>query len=263
MSMPHRTIRGRILYTSRKRGREGAQRGDERFTITHHADGTRTLRATCEIWDPPPVLRDVTLTLGADYAPRDAFVRLTVDDRFVGSAWFLFGEHEASCEGHTRTEGRFSQRLSLAQRAPAFGAHPIQSDAWLTRLVPDRPTTQPVPRQTRILLPSVDHRGATGPMLATHPGVTIQFVGRESIEVPAGRFEALHYRFIEGSEDETVSRNAPGEHPPYDLWCTADDDRILLRSIATGYMQTQYELASLEIAPAQARPRGPEISRAE
>jgi hypothetical protein len=36
-------------------------------------------------------------------------------------------------------------------------------------------------------------------------------------------------------------------HPPYDLWCTADDDRLLLRSIATGYMQTQYELISLEI----------------
>lgn len=178
----------------------GRERGDERFTITEHADGTRTLRATCE--------------------------------------------------GHTRAEGRIHQRLALARRAPAFGAHPIQSDAWLTRLVPDRPSDSPAPRQTGILLPSVDHRGATGPMLTTHPGVTIQFVGRESVEVPAGRFDALHYRFIEASEDEATSQNAPGQHPPYDLWCTADEHRILLRSIATGYMQTQYELASLEISPA-------------
>jgi hypothetical protein len=245
MPMPHRTIRGRILYTSRKPGREGERRGDERFTITNHADGQRTLRATCEIWDAPPVLRDVTLTLGADHCPRDAFVRLSIDDRFVGSSWFLFGEHEATCEGSTRAEGRFSQRLSLSRRAPAFGAHPIQGDAWLTRLVAEDSTSAPV--QSDILLPSVDHRGATGPRLAIHPGVRIRCLGRETIEVPAGRFEALHYRFTERSEDESASLNAPGMHPPYDLWCTADDDRILLRSIATGYMQTQYELGSLEI----------------
>jgi len=30
----------------------------------------------------------------------------------------------------------------------------------------------------------------------------------------AGRFDAFHYRFIERSEDESTSRNAPGEHPP-------------------------------------------------
>lgn len=246
MPMPHRTIRGRIVYTSRKPGREGQVRGDERFTITVHGDGTRTLRATCEIWDPPTVLRDVTLTLGADHAPRDAFVRLTVADQFVGSSWFLFGEHEALCEGLTRAEGRITQRLPLARRAPAFGAHPIQSDAWMTRLVPPDGARGPAPRQTGILLPSVDHRGATGPMLVTHPGATISFVGRETIDVPAGRFDAFHYRFIERSEDESTSRNAPGEHPPYELWCTADDERILLRSIATGYMQTQYEPAELE-----------------
>jgi hypothetical protein len=246
MPMPHRAIRGRIAYTSRKPGREGQPRGDERFTITVHGDGSRTLRATCEIWDPPTVLRDVTLTLGPDHAPRDAFVRLTVDDRFVGSSWFLFGEHAAICEGLTRAEGRLSQRLPLPRRAPAFAAHPIQSDAWLTRLAPDAPAAGPAPPQTGILMPSVDHRGATGPMLATHPGLGFRFVGRETVEVPAGRFDALHYRFVEGNEDEAQSRNAPGEHPPYDLWCTADDERILLRSISTGYMQTQYELVSLE-----------------
>lgn len=246
----HRTIRGHIVYTSRKPGREGQVRGDERFTITVHGDGTRTLRATCEIWDPPIVLRDVTLTLGPDHAPHDAFVRLKVDDQFVGSSWFLFDEHEAQCEGLTRSEGRISQRLPLPGRAPAFAAHPLQSDAWLTRLAPDRPGSGRTAVQAGILMPSVDHRGATGPMLATHPGLRFECVGRETIEVPAGRFDALHYRFIERNEDEASSRNAPGDHPPYDLWCTADDERIFLRSIATGYMQTQYELATLEGWPA-------------
>lgn len=247
MAMPHRTLRGRIVYTSRKSGREGMQRGEERFTITTHGDGARTLRATCEIWDPPPVLRDVTLTLGPDHRPRDAFVRLTVADRCVGSSWFLFGAQEASCEGFTRNDGRISQRLDLAAPAAGFGAHPIQSDAWLTRLAAPDDAQAATRVQRGILLPSLDHRGASGPMLAVHPGVRIHCVGRERITVPAGSFDALHYRFIENDAAESDTRNAPGMHPPYDLWCTADDDRLLLRSIATGYMQTQYELASLEV----------------
>ena len=45
----HRTISGKILYTSRKPGREGQERGREWFTFTHHTDGKRSLRARCEI----------------------------------------------------------------------------------------------------------------------------------------------------------------------------------------------------------------------
>ena len=39
--------------------------------------------------------------------------------------------------------------------------------------------------------------------------------------------------------------NLPEEHPPYDVWCTADDDYILLQAGAGGYMQTHYELVEL------------------
>jgi predicted dehydrogenase len=35
------------------------------------------------------------------------------------------------------------------------------------------------------------------------------------------------------------------EHPPYDVWCTADEDYILLKASAGGYMQTHYELTEL------------------
>ena len=41
--------------------------------------------------------------------------------------------------------------------------------------------------------------------------------------------------------------NLPEEHPPYDVWCTADDDYLLLRASAEGYMQTHYELTALTI----------------
>ena len=58
--MQHRSIRGRIRYTSRKPDRLGQVRGDERFHFTRHTDGKITLRAHCEIEEPAPtVLRDV------------------------------------------------------------------------------------------------------------------------------------------------------------------------------------------------------------
>ena len=41
------------------------------------------------------------------------------------------------------------------------------------------------------------------------------------------------------------SPGLPQEHPPYDVWCTNDDDYILLKAGAAGYMQTHYELVEL------------------
>ncbi len=43
--MLHRTVRGRIAYTSKKPERMNQLRGDERFTFTHHTDGKIVLRA--------------------------------------------------------------------------------------------------------------------------------------------------------------------------------------------------------------------------
>ena len=54
----------------------------------------------------------------------------------------------------------------------------------------------------------------------------------------AGTFDALHFKFV----------SAPGlpvEHPPYDIWCTADDDYVFLKGVIGGYMQTYYELVEL------------------
>ena len=89
-----------------------------------------------------------------------------------------------------------------------------------------------------ILLSSPDHRGATGPMLFGID-LAIEFVGRETVKVAAGKFEALHFRFVD----------IPGlllEHPPYDLWCTDDGEYVLLKAQVGGYMQTAYELTAYD-----------------
>ena len=94
--------------------------------------------------------------------------------------------------------------------------------------------------RVRVFLTSPDHRGATGPFFFV-TSFDLVYVGEEEIEVAAGVFQARHFQ-VTGT-----AGNLPQEHPPYDVWCTADDDYLLLRASAEGYMQTHYELTDVVI----------------
>jgi hypothetical protein len=95
-------------------------------------------------------------------------------------------------------------------------------------------------RVKNIMLSSPDHRGATGPQLFPI-AFSLVYVGEEDITVAAGSFKARHFQVTDTAE------GLPEEHPPYDVWVTADDDYILLKAGAQGYMQTHYELLELSI----------------
>ena len=88
------------------------------------------------------------------------------------------------------------------------------------------------------MLTSPDHRGATGPMLFAL-GFGLEFVGRESVTVAAGTFDAFHFRYVD------TAGQLPEEHPPYDVWCSADGNYLYLQGGVGGYMQTRYELVEL------------------
>jgi len=243
---PHKTLRGHIHYTSSKPGREGVERGREHFTITVHSDGRRTLRAHCEIDDEPNVLRDVTLTKNNNWDTLDAFVRLSLGDEQQGSSWFYFGDNGADCEGWTHERGRFSEHEAYDERPAIFGTHPIQGDAWHLSVI-DRSEGPKVRTFDRFLMTSLDHRGATGPSLVWHdPGMIIEFIGEETITVGAGTYDALHFCYGERGSTAQGS-NETNEHPPYEVWVTADGEFVLLKAQVTGYMMTQYELVSLEV----------------
>jgi hypothetical protein len=71
----------------------------------------------------------------------------------------------------------------------------------------------------------------------------VEFLGRESVTVAAGVFEALHFRF---GQDGGWAADDPLKHPTYHLWCTADGEYVFLKGHVTGYMQTRYELVEFE-----------------
>lgn len=232
--MTHKTVRGKILYTSKKPERMDQERGREYFSITRQADGVEVLQAHCEIDDAPNVVRDVVLAMNADASPLDCSVRLSVDDRFEGSGWFRFTDSYMECETYNWRDGRISQRIDIDKPVRWLQAHPICGDAILMRLydLSEGPGKQFFPD---LMLTSPDHRGATGPLLFKS-GLGIRYVGEEDITVQAGSFRARHFQVVD------TAGNLPEEHPPYDIWCTADDDYLFLKAAVAGYMQTHYEL---------------------
>lgn len=236
--MKHRSITGTILYTSKKPERLDQPRGIEHFRFTHHTDGKRTLRAHCEIEEPhPSVLRDIVYSLDEHGRPMDCHVRLTVDDRFMGSGWFRFTPDGVECESYGPAIGRLSQFMPLSEPIDGMGTHPVVADGYLLALFD---WAEGEKKKLRVLLPSPDHRGATPPMIS-EVNIDAVFLGRETVTVKAGIFAAKHFQFI----DDGTSGMA-GQHPPYDVWITDDTDGIMIQGGVGGYMQTWYELIELE-----------------
>ncbi|MCA3701156.1 MAG: hypothetical protein IM674_14120 [Brevundimonas sp.] len=236
--MKHRSITGTILYTSKKPDRLDQPRGIEHFRFTHHTDGKRTLRAHCEIEEPhPSVLRDIVYSLDEHGRPMDCHVRLTVDDRFMGSGWFRFTKDYVECESYGPTIGRLSQRMPLNGPIDGMGTHPVVADGYLLSLFD---WAEGEKKKLRVMLPSPDHRGATPPIIA-EVNIDAVFLGRETVTVRAGTFAAKHFQFIDDG-----SSGMAGQHPPYDVWITDDADAIMLQGGVGGYMQTWYELIALD-----------------
>ncbi|MBT0669238.1 hypothetical protein HT136_12780 [Novosphingobium profundi] len=237
----HRTISGTILYTSRKPGREGEERGREEFTFTHHGDGKKTLRARCEIDEPDPtVLRDVVYSLDENDRPMDCFVRLTVGDAFMGAGFFRFTDDTVECESYGPSIGRVSQSVPIGGAFDGFGTHPIAGDAYVTRRI-DRSRGIHT-RNLRCFMPSLDHRGASPPLI-TESNINLGYVGDERVTVPAGTFDCHKFRFSD--DDGTMIALNGKSHPPYEVWVTADEDALLVQAGVGGYMQTWYELVEL------------------
>lgn len=236
--MRHRTVRGRIRYTSKKPEMLDRERGREWFAFTHHGDGTTTLRAQCEIEEPEPtVLRDVIYSLDRSGRPLDLHVRLTVGDAFMGSGWLRHGDGFVECESFGPSIGRLSQRVDYDGPLDGFGTHPIVGDGYLTRCMDV--SKGPHRRTLRVFLPSPDHRGATPPMIA-EVKIDLEYRGDERVTVAAGSFDCRRFAFIdEGAMGGT-------QHPTYEMWVTADNDAIFVQGGVGGYMQTWYELVELQ-----------------
>lgn len=231
-------ITGKIAYLSHKEDRYGQERGREHFTITRQPDGLSVMQAHCEIDDAPAVSRDVMSTFDSEtLEPRDGFVRISVGHDYEGSGWFYFTDDESYCDVNNREDGREHKSLKMEARAGWFGHHAIINDGLLSRKFPL--DAQPGKKwMERVMMSSPDHRGATGPMLFPLR-FSLVLIGDEEATTPAGTFMTRKFHITDTAE------GLPEEHPPYEMWCTKDEDGLLVKAQVGGYMQTYYELVEL------------------
>jgi len=209
--------------------------GREWFFVTIQPDGTRTLRATCEM-DDDRLLRDVVMTVDRNWYPVDAFVRLTVKEQLVGTSWFNFTAESAESEAVTEQDGRVSQHFDTAGRVGFFGAHPLHGDAW---------GCAALQRDSGLDRDAIGHdfstshlpNGGSGPRLNPAPaGVDCRkYIGAERIEVVAGCFDSRHFQFFVAA------------YPPIDIW-TLGSDFIPVR-LRWEVLKQTYELVELDGDP--------------
>lgn len=234
----HQIITGKILYTSKKPERMNTERGREHFTLTKQADGYSVLHAHCEIDDAPNVIRDVTSSFKTtNMQPRDGSVRLTIGNQFEGSGWFNFLDKACELEVFNIKTGRGSHSLPLPAPATWFGNHAIINDGFLSRFFPLGAKLGKI-RIENVMMSSPDHRGATGPELFPL-SFGLVYIGDETVTVGAGTFDARKFEVVDTAE------GLPEEHPPYQMWCTNDEDGLFLKGGVEGYMMTHYELVEL------------------
>ncbi len=235
----HKSVRGKILYTSKKPERMNEERGREYFTLHEQTDGISVLHAHTEIDDAPDVLRDVTASFEtATMAPIDGFSRLSVGGEFEGCGWFQFDDGHARFNGFNVKAGPNTKEIPISERTPWFGHHAIINDGFLGRLFPLDAKPGKISLKN-VMMSSPDHRGATGPELFPL-NFGIVYVGNETVTVGAGTFDARKFEIVDTAE------GLPEEHPPYQMWCTKDARGLFLQGGVEGYMMTWYELVELE-----------------
>lgn len=236
----HISYRGTISYRHDRHG----ETGREWFTVTTMPGGERTIRALCEM-DDLSLLRDVTFTVGPDFAPRDAFNRLSLNNRFAGSTWFRFDGNRVECEGLIAEQGRVSQSLTLAHRTPVFACHPLYVDGWHAAAF-DHARGERVQLLEECTNSSMKLDGSTAPLLNV-VRKKLEYVGREPITVGAGTFEADHYRI------HPLRADTP-DWTPLDLWTHGPE--LVFVKLRWDMIESTYELVELDAPDEVARRTG-------
>ena len=224
--MKHRSYKGKVNYIHDEIG----ERGREWFDVTIQPDGFRTLRSHCEM-DDSGVLRDVIFTVNKNWQPIDSYVRLTVKNKFMGAAWFLFDENEVTCEAFTENEGRVSQRVQVQEWPRSFGAHPVVCDIW--HLGAWDWKSKEITQSWKSIMSSPLPNGASGPLIGQSEFMA-RYEGEEIIETKVGKFLSKHFVF------PLERKNKPDEH----IWFCGED--LILTKIRWDLLKTTYKLVELE-----------------
>jgi len=218
-----RRLSGRIAY----RAVDGSETGHEHFDLSSHTGG-HILRALC-VLDDAALLRDVSLSMGPDWKPRDGYCRLVREGREEAALWFDVGADSVRVEGRIAGAALPSQRIPTDGPLAYLGLHPLQGDALIVQV---RGTDQPgiflpVEALTNSISPNGDEAVGACPVR-----IDVAYMGDTQISVAAGDFAARHYQLCWRDD-----------WPAADLWVRRRD--CLFLAMRWSHVPTTYELTAL------------------
>lgn len=187
--------------------RDARRRGEERFQLLVHPDGSRTML----MWHDLAARNaqfTVVLRNDAGFRPLEAFVSYWNDARFKGSASILVEDTRLTAQA-AGPAGVVPQATVVPQRF-SIGTHPVAGDGWHTAGYDEARGGE----QLQTLYSMEAGPDPMKPVLGSLVPLKIERVGEETVDVPAGRFAATHWR-VAGVND---------------LWVVGPD-RLVVKSV--------------------------------
>lgn len=222
-----RYLHGRLSYRHRNGG--GIERGREDWWLTRNRDGSRTMR-TLAMTDDSKFVRDVIYTIGADERPRLVLIQLQVDSQLTGSGYFRVSGDQMTIVTDAVDTGHTVQVVDVPARFHVL-THAVMLDGWPVWALD---MAQGGSQTIDVYTTSPLWNGTSGP-LGRMIEQRFTLLGTEKITVPAGTFEAEHFRSGDASD------TGPASH----IWVTGKDN-ILLRYDWPAYGM-EYVLESLTV----------------
>ena len=199
-------------------------RGLEEWSLVVHPDGSRVMTASVNNVDAG-VRFHMVHRVDASFRPIEVFVAHWVQGENRGTSHVIVDGDQITATVHG-ANGQTVQNLKVGDRF-SVQPHPVSTDGW--RGWPYDRDLGGIQNSTNFNISVAPQ--SSSPLLGTIHEETIEFIGFETITVPAGMFEAEHYRF----------RNRA------DIWVTPND-RIVVR-YAYSELDREYILTTYDAGP--------------
>ena len=206
-------------------------RGTEDWTITVHPDGSRTVETFVDLRELGHQ-SNVIMRVDERHRPLDAYANFWRFGDYGGGArlWLEQGGATESDTLHNEIVGPNGHVRTAVSVPDLFSLrlHPVIIEGWqVWHFDKSKPGPQTRPLYNVVTTTTTGIRG-----VGVFQDNAVDFLGTETVETPAGTFEADHFTFYGGR---------------YDIWLWGED-KILVRYIVPSNGR-EYRLVKLETGP--------------
>lgn len=204
-------------------------RGHEDFTVTVHADGSRTVETVVDLRELGHQSNAI-MRVDQSFRPLDAYSSFWRFGGYRGAARFWVAD-DTLYSNVVGPRGNASHNVPFPMGA-TLRLHPVIIEGWQAATFDRTPSqVEPGPQVRQLYnMVTTSETGVWG--IGMFQENVVAFHGSQTVETPAGTFDADHYTFYDGR---------------YEIWLHGPD-RILVRYVAPANGR-EYRLTRFEVGP--------------